>query len=61
MTALRREGKFDPLLALQPWQRFAKDVVIIVAGTSVPTRDHQVTEGSPLTFFQREQPLHMLQ
>ncbi|MBV6703272.1 transposase [Kitasatospora aureofaciens] len=35
-----------PLLALQPRQRFAKDAVLIVDGTLVPTRDHTVAEQS---------------
>ena len=35
-----------PKLALQPRQRFAKDTVLIVDGTLVPTRDHAVAEQS---------------
>ena len=35
-----------PMLALQPRKRFAKDTVLIVDGTLVPTRDHQVAEQS---------------
>jgi hypothetical protein len=35
-----------PRLALQPRQRFAKDTVLIVNGTLVPTRDHAVAEQS---------------
>ena len=35
-----------PLLALQPRKRFAKDTVLIVDGTLVPTRDHAVAEQS---------------
>ncbi|MDX3772459.1 MULTISPECIES: transposase [unclassified Streptomyces] len=35
-----------PLLALQPRRRFAKDAVLIVDGTLVPTRDHEVAEQS---------------
>ncbi|WP_327672950.1 MULTISPECIES: transposase [unclassified Streptomyces] len=35
-----------PLLALRPRQRFAKDTVLIVDGTLVPTRDHTVAEQS---------------
>ncbi len=35
-----------PLLALWPRQRFAKDAVLIVDGTLVPTRDHKVAERS---------------
>ncbi|MFE2336689.1 transposase [Streptomyces coelicoflavus] len=35
-----------PMLALQPRQRFAKDAVLIVDGTLVPTRDHTIAERS---------------
>ncbi|WP_438493979.1 transposase [Streptomyces asiaticus] len=35
-----------PLLALWPRQRFAKDAVLIVDGTLVPTRDHKMAEQS---------------
>ncbi len=35
-----------PKLALQPRKRFAKDAVLIVDGTLVPTRDHRVAEQS---------------
>lgn len=35
-----------PKLALQPRQRFAKDTVLIVDGTLVPTRDHAVAQQS---------------
>lgn len=35
-----------PKLALQPRKRFAKDTVLIVDGTLVPTRDHTVAEQS---------------
>jgi Transposase DDE domain/Helix-turn-helix of DDE superfamily endonuclease len=35
-----------PKLALQPRRRFAKDTVLIVDGTLVPTRDHKVAEQS---------------
>jgi hypothetical protein len=35
-----------PKLALQPRKRFAKDAVLIVDGTLVPTRDHKVAEQS---------------
>lgn len=31
-----------PLLALQPRRRFARDAVLIVDGTLVPTRDHTI-------------------
>jgi hypothetical protein len=35
-----------PHLALQPRKRFAKEAVLIVDGTLVPTRDHEVAEQS---------------
>ncbi|MGW6060329.1 transposase [Streptomyces sp. NPDC055189] len=35
-----------PKLAFQPRQRFAKDTVLILDGTLVPTRDHAVAEQS---------------
>lgn len=35
-----------PKLALQPRKRFAKDAVLIVDGTLVPTRDHKVAQQS---------------
>ncbi|MFF4421815.1 transposase [Streptomyces sp. NPDC001549] len=35
-----------PMLALQPRKRFAKDTVLIVDGTLVPTRDHSVAAQS---------------
>ncbi|MGW0087266.1 transposase [Streptomyces sp. NPDC003393] len=35
-----------PMLALQPRKRFAKDTVLIVDGTLVPTRDHTVAAQS---------------
>ncbi|MER7309891.1 IS5/IS1182 family transposase [Streptomyces griseoluteus] len=37
---------FGPRLALHPRRRFAKDAVLIVDGTLVPTRDHKVAEQS---------------
>ncbi|MFI7388520.1 transposase [Streptomyces sp. NPDC049813] len=39
-------GHLGPLIALQPRQRFAKDAVLIVDGTLVPTRDHNIAEQS---------------
>lgn len=33
-----------PMLALQPRKRFARDTVLIVDGTLVPTRDHVIAE-----------------
>ncbi|GAA0452228.1 hypothetical protein GCM10010361_15400 [Streptomyces olivaceiscleroticus] len=38
--------RLGPKLALQPRRRFAKDVVLIVDGTLVPTRDHTVAAQS---------------
>ncbi|MEV7681979.1 transposase [Streptomyces sp. NPDC088341] len=35
-----------PMLAYQPRERFAKDTVLIVDGTVVPTRDHSIAERS---------------
>lgn len=35
-----------PKLALQPRKRFAKDIVLIVDGTLVPTRDRTIAEQS---------------
>ncbi|WP_119581015.1 transposase [Streptomyces europaeiscabiei] len=35
-----------PMLALRPRKRFAKDTVLIVDGTLVPTRDHTIAERS---------------
>ncbi|MBV1949089.1 transposase [Streptomyces sp. BV129] len=35
-----------PVLALQPRKRFAKDTVLIVDGTLVPTRDHAIAAQS---------------
>ncbi|GAA0618040.1 hypothetical protein GCM10010394_55460 [Streptomyces crystallinus] len=35
-----------PMLALQSRKRFAKNTVLIVDGTLVPTRDHTVAERS---------------
>ncbi|WP_189554982.1 transposase [Streptomyces lavendofoliae] len=45
-TAGRVINHLGPLLALQPRKRFAKDTVLIVDGTLVPTRDHTVAERS---------------
>ncbi|GGU81273.1 hypothetical protein GCM10010275_15170 [Streptomyces litmocidini] len=45
-TAGRVINHLGPLLALQPRKRFAKDTVLIVDGTLVPTRDHAITERS---------------
>jgi hypothetical protein len=35
-----------PLMSLRPRRRFSKDSVLIVDGTLVPTRDHEVAEQS---------------
>lgn len=35
-----------PVLALHPRKRFAKDTVLIVDGTLIPTRDHTIAEQS---------------
>ncbi|MER5561177.1 transposase [Streptomyces sp. NPDC002506] len=45
-AAERIIGHLGPMLALQPRKRFAKDAVLIVDGTLVPTRDHSVAEQS---------------
>ncbi|MFE3603679.1 transposase [Streptomyces sp. NPDC059142] len=45
-TACRVINHLGPLLALQPRKRFAKDAVLIVDGTLVPTRDHAIAERS---------------
>ncbi|MGW0926053.1 transposase [Streptomyces sp. NPDC002755] len=45
-TAGRVINHLGPLLALQPRKRFAKDTVLIVDGTLVPTRDHTVATQS---------------
>lgn len=45
-TADRVIDDLAPKLALQQRKRFAKDAVLIVDGTLVPTRDHNVAEQS---------------
>lgn len=45
-TADRVIDHLAPRLALAPRRRSAKDAVLIVDGTLVPTRDHQVAEQS---------------
>ncbi|REE61993.1 DDE family transposase [Streptomyces sp. 3212.3] len=45
-TADRIIDHLGPKLALQPRKRFAKDTVLIVDGTLVPTRDHTIAERS---------------
>ncbi|MEY2233046.1 MULTISPECIES: transposase [Streptomyces] len=42
----RISGHLGPILALQPRKRFAKDAVLIVDGTLVPTRDHAIAAQS---------------
>ncbi|CAM5259291.1 IS5 family transposase IS112 [Streptomyces alboniger] len=39
-------GHLGPMIALQPRKRFAKDTVLVVDGTLVPTRIHGVAEQS---------------
>lgn len=38
--------RLGPMLVLQPRKRFAKDTVLIVDGTLVPTRDHTIAARS---------------
>ncbi|WP_030020057.1 IS5/IS1182 family transposase [Streptomyces monomycini] len=45
-AADRMVDHLGPALALQQRKRFRKDTVLIVDGTLVPTRDHQVAEQS---------------
>jgi hypothetical protein len=45
-----------PSLALQQRKRFRKDTVLIVDGTLIPTRDHQVAEQSQNYRYRRRQP-----
>ncbi|MFC7940228.1 transposase [Streptomyces sp. NPDC057387] len=45
-TAGRVINHLGPLLALRPRKRFAKNTVLIVDGTLVPTRDHTIAERS---------------
>ncbi|MFD7853487.1 transposase [Streptomyces microflavus] len=45
-AASRIIDQLGPLLALQPRRRFAKDTLLIVDGTLVPTRDHRIAEQS---------------
>ncbi|GGM25823.1 hypothetical protein GCM10010129_82940 [Streptomyces fumigatiscleroticus] len=45
-AADRTIDHLGPMLALQPRRRFAKDTVLIVDGTLVPTRDHTIAERS---------------
>ncbi|MFJ6624440.1 transposase [Streptomyces albidoflavus] len=45
-TADRIIDHLGPMLALQPRKRSAKDAVLIVDGTLVPTRDHTIAERS---------------
>lgn len=45
-AAARVIHDFGPKLALQPRRRFAKNTVLIVDGTLMPTRDHAVAEQS---------------
>ncbi len=45
-SADRMIDHLGPALALQQRKRFRKDTVLIVDGTLIPTRDHQVAEQS---------------
>jgi hypothetical protein len=45
-AAEREIDDLVPRLALHPRQRFARDAVLIVDGTPVPTRDHKVADQS---------------
>ena len=45
-AAARIIDHLGPLLALQSRRRFARDAVLIVDGTLVPTRDHTIAEQS---------------
>lgn len=45
-AANRLIDHLGPSLAFQPRRRFRRDTVLIVDGTLVPTRDHQVAEQS---------------
>lgn len=45
-AADRISDDLGPSLALHPRKRFAKDTVLIVDGTLVPTRDHAIAEQS---------------
>ncbi|MFD8005688.1 transposase [Streptomyces mirabilis] len=45
-AAARIVVRTSPLLALKQRQRFPKDAVLIVDGTLVPTRDHNIAEQS---------------
>ncbi len=46
LAADRIINHLGPMLALQPRKRFAKDTVLIVDGTLVPTRDHTIAAQS---------------
>ncbi len=45
-AAERVIDNLGPVLALQQRKRFRKDAVLIVDGTLVPTRDHDIAEQS---------------
>ncbi|MET9465943.1 transposase [Streptomyces sp. NPDC006544] len=45
-AAARIIDHLGPMLALQPRKRFAKDTILIVDGTLVPTRDHTIAAQS---------------
>lgn len=48
-SADRIIGRLGPALAFQQRRRFRQDTVLIVDGTLVPARDHQVAEQSKTT------------
>ncbi|GLW04852.1 hypothetical protein Slala05_84820 [Streptomyces lavendulae subsp. lavendulae] len=57
----RRTASIDhlgPMLVLQPRKRFAKVTVLIVDGTLVPTRDHNIAERSKNYRFHQPQGCH---
>lgn len=58
-AADRVTDHLGPMLGLQPRKRFAKDAVLIVDDTLVPTRDHTVAEQSKnYRYFTNHQQAH---
>lgn len=47
-AAARIIDQLGPMLAIRPRKRFAKDTVLIVDGTLVPTRDHTIAAQSEI-------------
>lgn len=45
-AAARIIDQLGPLIAFQLRRRFAKDTVLVVDGTLVPTQDHSIAEQS---------------